>query len=342
VRRKILAVLLSLFAAAPPARAQDVGELIDVLTSENAKGYVGPLARGLGHALTAGFVSSADPHAMLGFSLGIRAVGGLFSGQDETFAVVPPGNVTFTHPVLGTRTYQNPYRVSTPNGRSPTLAGEGPGARLMPQGQYRTDLVTAGRNPDAAPYTIALLEGEDFPAAPFAVIDGALGIGFGTQLMARVIPTVDVGEMVGVDEIGDVSAFGVGVMHNLTQWLPVPTPFWDVSVVVGLQKVEAGDYLKASGNTLGVVASAGVGPLSAYAHASTYGSDLDFDYTVENPDGSPDLPPDGTQVAFEEEVGRTQRLALGVQFDLVLMKLSAEYGMGDYETISARVAFGLR
>jgi hypothetical protein len=338
----VLAASLSLLVAVRPAHAQDVGELIDVLTSENAQGYVGPLARGLGHALTAGFVSSADPHGVLGFSVGIRAVGGLFSDEDETFAVVSPGSVTFTHPLLGTRTYQSPYRVSTPNGRSPTLAGEGPGARLVPQGQYRTDLLSAGRNPDAEPYAIELLEGEDFPAAPFAVIDGALGVGFGTQLMARVIPTIDAGEMVGVDEIGDVSAFGVGVMHNLTQWLPVPTPLWDVALVVGLQKVEAGDYLQASGNTLGLVASAGVGPLSAYAHASTYGADLDFDYTVENPDGSPDLPPDGTRVEFEEEVGRTQRLALGVQFDLVLMKLSAEYGLGEHETISARVAFGLR
>jgi hypothetical protein len=319
-----------------------VGELIDVLTSDNAKGYVGPLARGLGHALTAGFVSSADPHGILGFSVGFRVVGGLFADEDETFAVVPPASVTVTHPLFGTRTYQDPYRVSTADGRSPTLAGEGPGARLVPQGLYRTDIISVGRNPDAEPFTIELLGGEDFPLAPFAVIDGALGIGLGTQLMARVIPTIDVGAMVGVDEIGDVSAFGVGLMHNLTQWLPVPTPFWDVAVVLGLQKVEAGDYLEASGNTLGLVASAGVGPLVAYAHASTYGSDLEFDYRVENPDGSPDLPADGTRVQFEEEVGRTQRLALGVQLSMVPVKLSAEYGMGDYETISARIAFGVR
>ena len=337
--RPVFVLLLALLLAPPaPARGQDVGELISVLTGENAQGYVGPLARGLGHALTAGFVSSADPHGPLGFSVGVRAVGGLFQDEDESFAVVVPTSVEFTHPLFGTRTYQNPYRVSTSDGRSPTVAGEGEGASLIPQGQYALDLASAGRDGEIGPFP----EGLDLPAAPFAVIDAAVGIGFGTQIMARIVPTLDLGNFVGVDEVGDVSAFGVGVMHNLTQWLPIPTPFWDVSLVAGTQKLEAGDYLEASGTTLGLVASAGLGPLSAYAHASTYKAGLDFDYTVENPDENPALPHDGTRVRFEQEVERTQRLAIGAQLDLILMKISAEYGMGDYETISARVAFGLR
>ena len=175
------------------------------------------------------------------------------------------------------------------------------------------------------------------------MIDAALGIGFGTQVMARIVPTLDMGNLVGVDEVGDVSAFGFGVMHNLTQWLPIPTPFWDLSVTAGTQKVEAGDYLEASGTTFGLVGSAGLGPLSLYAHGSTYKASIDVDYTVDNPgNNNPGLPPVGTVIRFEESVDRTQRLAIGAQLDLVLVKLSAEYGMGDYKTISARAAVGLR
>ena len=207
----------------------------------------------------------------------------------------------------------------------------------MPQGQYRSDLILSGQNPASEPYTITLLEGKDFPAAPFAVIDAALGIGFGTQIMARVIPTIDVGGKVGVDEIGDISAFGVGVMHNLTQYLPVPTPAFDVSITLGMQKVSAGDYLEASGSTVGLVASAGVGPLSAYAHASSYKSDVDVDYTYTQPGTTTSIP-----IAFTESLDRTQRLALGAQLDLMLLKFSAEYGMGDMKTISGRIAFGFR
>lgn len=341
MRRTALACLFVLSGLGAPLRAQDVGEQISALAEPNARGYVAPLARGLGHALTAGLVSSADPHGRLGFSVGVRAVGALFPDRDETFAVVAPGSVTYTspNPIIGTRTYSNPYSVSN-GGRSPTVAGEGPGAVLSPQGTFRTDLMLAGLDPDD--FALELPRGQDFPAAPFAVIDAALGLGFGTQIMVRLIPTLDAGRVLGADGAGELGAFGVGVMHNLTQWLPIPTPMWDLSIAAGTQKVSLGDYFEASGNTVGLVASAGIGPLSAYAHASSYGAQADVDYRVENGSGNPGLPADRTRVAFAEEVGRTERLALGAQLDLVLLKLSAEYGMGDYRTISVRVALGVR
>ncbi len=333
MRRTSLASLLCLLALASPARAQDIGELLSTLASGNAQGYVGPLARGLGHALTGGYVSSADPHGTLGFSLGLRVVGSLFEEEDETFAVVLPTSVTFQG-----RTYTEPYGASSP--RSPTVAGKGAGVVLRPEGQYRQDLLLALQDPEN--FNIEFPQGVELPVAPFAAIDAALGVGFGTQIMARVIPTIDVGALVGADEVGDISAFGLGVMHDLTQWLPIPTPFWAVSVTAGTQKLKLGDYLEASGNTLGLVASAGIGPLSVYAHGSTYKANVDLDYTVENPEDNSGLPPDQTRVRFKQEVDRTQRLAVGAQLDLILLKLSAEYGMGDYNTISGRAAIGFR
>ena len=250
-------ILLALSVA--PVRAQDIGQQISVLTAQNAQGFVGPLARGIGHALTAGFVSSADPHGMLGFDVGVRLVGTRFPEIDETFEVVLPAAATYTSLLFGAKTYSDPYAASN-NGRSPTVAGEGSGVVLSPTGTFRGDLTLTGLDPDD--FDIQFPEGLDFSAAPLVVLEGSLGIGFGTQIMARVVPTINVGKPLGVDEIGDVSAFGFGVMHSLTQWLPVPTPFWDVSVVAGTQKLELGNYAVAEGTTLGIVTSAGLGPLS--------------------------------------------------------------------------------
>jgi hypothetical protein len=241
--------------------------------------------------------------------------------------------------LIGQQTYTNPYGP-TKTVSSPTVAGAASGTVLTPQGQYRSDLVLAGRNP--ADFNLNMPKGFDLPLAPFAVIDAAVGIGFGTQVMARIVPTFDAGKLVGADEVGKVSAFGIGVMHNLTQYLPVPTPMWDVSVTFGTQKVNAGDYLEASGNTFGLVASAGVGPLSAYAHAASYKSDVDVDYTIKNTSNNPALPANGLQIAFQERVDRSARVLIGAQLDLVVIKLSAEYGMGDMKTISGRAAFGFR
>jgi hypothetical protein len=338
VRRNVFASLLLLAAAVRPLAGQDIGDDLSTLATENAQRYVGPLARGLGHALTGGLVSSADPHAALGWSIGVRFVGALFEDSDKTFQVVAPASVTYQHPLFGSRTYAQPYG---PGGQTtPTVAGEGDGVVLTPQGTFRTELIAAGRNPND--FNIEFLEGLNVPVAPFGVIDAAVGIGFGTQVMARIIPTIDLGGIVGEDRVGDVSAFGVGVMHNLTQWLPIVTPMWDVSVTLGTQKMNLGDYLEASGNTFGLVASAGVGPLSAYAHASSYKASVDIDYSI-TPDATrPDLPQTTTTVAFETEVERSTRLAIGAQLNLILVKLSAEYGMGDMKTISGRVAFGLR
>ena len=98
----------------------------------------------------------------------------------------------------------------------------------------------------------------------------------------------------------------------------------------------------ARGTTLGVVAGAGLGPLSVYAHGSTYQASVDLDYTVSNPQNNPGLPADGTRLEFTEEVKRTQRLAVGAQLDLILLKFGAEYGTGDYSTLSGRATFGFR
>ncbi len=338
MRRISLASLLVLAAAAAPLRAQDIGSDLSVLAGPNAQGYVGPLARGLGHALTAGLVSSADPHGMLGFSIGVRVMGAMFPEEDKTFLVTTPASVTYTpNAIIGQKAYTNPYGPSNTLS-SATVAGEGAGVVLAPQGQFRTDLLLAGQNPNN--FNIAFPKGVNLPLAPFGVIDAAVGIGFGTQIMARMIPTFNAGKAVGVDEVGDISAFGLGIMHNLTQWLPIPTPFWDVSVTAGTQKLSVGDYLEAKGNTIGLIASAGVGPLSVYAHGSSYKSDVDLDYTVKNPNNNPGLPANGTKVAFTQAIDRTQRVALGAQLNLLILKLSGEYGIGDYNTVSGRVAIG--
>jgi hypothetical protein len=341
VRRTTLAALLLFTAAGTPLRGQDIGEELSALTGPNAQAYIGPLARGLGHALTAGFVSSADPHGSLGFSIGLRVVGGMFDDDDKTFNVVAPASITYTNPnpIIGTRTYTNPYSVSN-GGVSSTVVGDGPVVVLSPQGQFRNDLLLAGQIPGT--FNIEFPDGQNLPVAPFAVIDAALGLGFGTQIMVRVVPTGEWAKLVGVDEVGELSAFGFGIMHNLTQWLPIPTPMWDVSLTAGNQRVNAGDYMEAKGTTFGLVASAGVGPLSAYAHASKYSADVDVDYTIENTSNNPGLPANGLNIKFTEELESTQRLAIGAQLNLLLLRLSAEYGMGDMKTLSGRVAFGLR
>lgn len=313
------------------AVAQDISSQISSLAEANAERYVEPLSVGLGHVLTAGFVTDATPHGRFGFSVGLRAAGALFPEEAETFEPVLPSSVTVTFRGHS-RTYQDPYAADGP---SPTVAGEGPGTVLRPRGEFRDDLVRAGENPED--WTVQFPDGVGLPLAPFAVLDATLGLGFGTDVVARLIPTVEVHE-----DVGDLSAFGIGAMHSLTQYLPMPTPLVDGSLVFGYQRVDLADYAEATATTFGAIVGAGLGPLRVYAHGSLHGSEMDLDYTVENPDGDPTLPPHGTRVSFSNEMERTGRLALGAALDVFLLKLSAQYAFGDYEVVSARVGFGFR
>ena len=313
--------------------AQDVGETIAGLAVENAELYVKPLSEGLGHTLTAGFVTDASPHGRFGFSVGVRAAGALFPAEAETFQPVLPESVTVTFGGRS-RTYQEPYVADGP---SPTVAGDGAGTVLRPSGQFRLDLILAGENPDSDQWTVEFPEGLDLPLAPFAVLDASLGLGFGTDVIARLIPTIEVHE-----DVGDLSAFGVGVMHSVSQYLPVPTPLIDASLTFGYQRVELADYAEATSTSFGAIAGAGLGPLRVFAHGSLHGSEMDVAYTVENPDGDPLLPPDGTRLSFTNDLDRTARVALGASLDVLLLKLSAQYAFGDYEVVSVRVGFGFR
>lgn len=310
---------------------QNLREQISVLAQENAERYVEPVTEGLGHVLTAGFVTDATPHGRFGFSVGLRVTGALFPQEAETFDPVLPSSVTVTFDGRS-RTYTSPYVADGP---SPTVAGDGSGAVLRPSGDFRSDLEAAGENPDD--WTVRFPRGLDLPLAPFAVLDASLGLGFGTDVVARFIPTVEVHE-----DVGDLSAFGVGVMHSVSQYLPVPTPLVDASLTFGYQRVALGDYAEATSTSFGAIAGAGLGPLRVYAHGSLYDSTMDVNYTAENPGGNPALPPHGTRITFSDGLDRSARVAVGVALDVLLLKLSAQYGFGDHDVVSARVGFGFR
>ena len=63
----------------------------------------------------------------------------------------------------------------------------------------------------------------------------AVGLPYGTQFMARITPKTKI-------KSSNIQAYGVGVMHNLTQWTPkIKDNGFDVSVLVALSQYVADD-----------------------------------------------------------------------------------------------------
>lgn len=333
-----LTCALLLLGLAVPLRAQGqtISENLQELAQDNAELYVQPVFHGLGNAMGVGFLRTPDVHDQLGFDIGVRAVGALIPDEAKMFAPALPSEVTVDgseFPDDMERTFVDPY--TTAGGElTPTAAGEGPGVTLVPDQAFADSLQAYGL--DEEQFEIPFPDGFDVPGVPLAVIQGGVGIGGGTEISARLLPSTEVDE-----DVGDIAALGFTVTHQVDRWLPGPSPV-DVSIFGGYQNVTVGSYLDASTTSFGASVGKGLGPLSVYGVGQLESPSVDLEYEVSNPDGHPALPADGTVVAFSPAMGSSTRFGAGVQFDLLILQLAAEYSVGDYDALTGRVSLSFR
>ena len=323
----VLAVVAN--AAAAPAQGQEILDNLGVLAEENAQFYMAPLVNGLGFTLNSGFHQTADTHQFLGFDLGVRFMAALPPSSAEYFQPVIPGSVTYQGVA-----YDQPYEaVGDP--LTPTAVGDGDGLVLQPRpgGAFYQALVGLGLDPNE--YQVQFPAGAGIPAVPFVVLQGSVGVGFGTDVTLRYLPSYDVHE-----DVGTVSAFGYGIKHSLTSWLPA-APMVDVAVTAGWQDLTIGEYLDASAMNYGIIASVQTGPVTLYGIGRREQATVDVSYTIENASDNPALPVDGLEIAFRNELPSQTRLAAGATLRLIGIELSAEYSFADYNTLAAKAGFSI-
>lgn len=315
--------------------AQSLAESLTELARENGEPYIAPVFEGLGTALNTGFTESAAVHGPLGFDVGIRVMGAFVPPEKETFRAVLPSSVTVTFG--GTeRTYTDPYAPAAGSLETPTAVGSGSGIRIIPTGALAADLESAGEDPGSDRWALEFPDGADIPAVPFVVLQGSVGLGFNTDVTIRLIPSVEPHE-----DVGSVQAFGIGAKHEVTGWFPGPTPV-DVSVNGGYQNFQVGDYIDARTTTFSLLVGKGLGPLNVYALARTVSPSVDVAYTVENPEGNPGLPPDGTRIDFSPDLDSEARVGLGANLKFLVLNVSGEYTLGEYDVASLKVGFSFR
>jgi len=326
----LLLVAITAFDAVP-ALGQSAEEQIRALVGENAEGYLRPLSDGMTFALTGGVFDAARVRGLLSFDLGIRVNGARPGESARSFLAVLPDTLRWAPPGVPEQVFTDPLRPVDGSLRTPSAVGSGPGIRLEPDGAYREALLQAGENPDD--YRITLPEGLDLSVVPTAILSFSVGVGFGTEISARYLPRVEIN-----DEIGRVGATGWGVQHMVSQWFASPV---DLSVGVGRQDLEVGDFLDARASEGWLSVGRTVGPLSVFGTAGLRSATVDVTYEVENPDGTPGLPASGTPVQFRSDLDTTTSLGAGFRLQLLFMNLSGRYTTGDFDTFSVHVGFGM-
>jgi hypothetical protein len=323
----LLAAPLSPFGGCD-ASAQTVEDRIRALALENAERYVTPVSRGLGYALTAG---AFDRPAVLGafhVDAGIRLGAAFPNPDDRTFEAVLPASITWEHPTLGSRSYQDPYRARDGTLTTPTAMGRGAGVVLEPAGDFRADLVSAGRNP--SDYDIPFPPGLDFSLIPAAILHLSVGVGLGSEVTVRYLP-----EMSVAPDVGRFSGRGLGVKHELSRWFTSPV---DLAVGIARQELSVDGYVDATALEGWLLAGRQVGPLTFFGTAGVRRASVELRYEVTNPDGVPGLPADGTAVVFRSDLDAGTSAGAGVRLQLLLLNLGAQVTMAEQSTLSLKVA----
>lgn len=187
---------------------------IDFLKSSPADGikflqaYITPYANAFGAGLNGGWYNTAKPHKLLGFDITTSVNVGIVPSSDNTFDVAKIGLTS----ISGT-------------GKASTIAGPDVDGPLLSSPPVSGITAVSFKAPPGLNWK--------YVPAPTAQI--GLGLPFGTELKFRFIPKITIGDQ------GDISLWGVGVMHSLLQYLPgyKLMKLWDVSFFGGYTKLQA-------------------------------------------------------------------------------------------------------
>jgi hypothetical protein len=170
--------------------------------------YFKPYANAFGAGLNGGWYNTARPHKILGFDITASVNAGIVPLSENTFDVTKIGLVSLT----GT-------------GMASTIAGPN---KNGPQLLYKTGVPA---NPTVPAFTTP--PGVDWKYVPAPTVQLGIGLPFKTEVKLRFLPKIAIGDG------GDVSLYGVGVMHSIIQYLPGAKmiKLFDVSAFAGYTKI---------------------------------------------------------------------------------------------------------
>jgi hypothetical protein len=295
--------------------------------------YLEPAFVGFGYGLNSGWYNTAKPHKLLGFDItaGVslatvpeEAQFFTFNDADYSRMAASDGTGTAELPTLfGPNLHRNDIPELTffdANGnetlRSTALTGSGI------------------EEADFYPFSSAMVP------APYAQI--GIGLIKNTEVKLRLFPEQDF-------EGNTVNMFGLGVMHDIKQWIPGMKllPF-DLSGFFGFNRMttsllvdeDAGQTseLNISGTTFQAIASKKLALLTVYGGLGFITTSTDFsllgDYEVAGATLS-------DPIAFEYS-SSGMRANVGARIKLLVLTLHAEYAIQKYNTLTVGLGISVR
>jgi hypothetical protein len=248
-----------------------------------------------------------------------------------------------------------------PDRKTSTVFGDNPAPVMTPStdgidGALKQALGYAGWDDDAINFFVSssnpayislrdsLIANSQFQSVPgiglgffgLAMPQVSVGLPLKSEVMVRMLPTMKVGDF------GDVSFLGIGLKHNVSQYIPVPLFPVDISAQFVWQQLKIGTLLESKHTAFNVEASKKLGlpflSLTPYVGLGIEHSTLKVSYVIE---GSGTLL-DGQPVGFDLTGDNNFRATGGVRLGLAFLTINADYSMGAYNTASLGLGLTLR
>lgn len=356
----VIAVITTFTVHKSSAQLSDMGKLLSGGVDDAEKlteAYLSPFTNAFGATLNAGWFNTAKTHRFPGFDLTLSV----------NVAIIPDESKVFDVHELGLKS-----NVKIPgSGITPTIAGS--------SGDPRAELEYV-ETINSQEYTLAKFElpkGTGLGFIPAPTLHLGVGLPFGTDIIGRYIPEVQMGDM------GNLGLWGIGVKHSLKQWIPAVKrlPIVNLSVMAGYTKFSTGAGLsvlpadiQSTDNTTtavnfdnqkldfgvgsftaNILASADIPFITAYGGIGVNSTNTNLKMTGWYP------VPDINETTNESEVtdesalkdpidfslagdykGLKPRVTAGVKFKLAVLHIHFDYTYSQYSVVTGGVGISFR
>jgi hypothetical protein len=337
-----MALWCSLVLSGYFAQAQNqLGELIGGSVADAnymASGYISPLLKAFGNGLNQGWYNTAKAHKPLGVDLTISVSPVYIPNSDLLYEI----DNTKLQNVKLEQTHDGRPVTATGKGMVPTVFGPDQGPRYR---YYFNNLPTPQTFTGSE--GLALKDKYGLQAIPIPIANLGIGLPFNTDLKVRFIPTINLGDM------GKLNMFGVGVMHDVKQWIPgiKQLPF-DLSAFVGYTKLKLSTTLdnqrpdqkgefEVNATTIQGLISKKISVLTLYG-----GLGYNISKGSVNLRGNYDLNGDGTYTDKDPlsiaAKSSGMRATAGLRLKLAVLTLHGDYTLQKYKTLTVGIGIAIR
>ncbi len=246
-------------------------------------------------------------------------------------------DVTITANIVMIPEESKSFNISESNGNSfiggetPTILGDGDGSQVTYLGALE----------DMPP-------GLNIPIIPLPMLQAGVGLIKGAELDFRYVPELDIGSA------GKVGLFGVGLKHDILQWLPIVDKIpIDLSIQAGYTKlsskielidptatIDPQANLDVSATTVNLILSKKLLMFTPYLGVGYNSTKTTFnvkgDYNIA---GLAIDMSDLTKIDFENKGFRAN---IGFRFNITVLALQANYTFSEYPTATIGAGISLR